>query len=190
MAEWTKKHEVIRHYDSSASIYNAQYAEEQNAKMKVALSSTSLNKDSIILDAGCGTGLLFKHIEQTAKLIVGLDISLKILKKAKNHVKQLPKVVVIRADADFLPFQNNVFDATFAITLLQNMPDPLVTLHELKRTSKNHAPIIATGLKKKFSPQTFTKLLRKAELTVSTMKTNSRINGIIAICRKAGGDNT
>jgi demethylmenaquinone methyltransferase/2-methoxy-6-polyprenyl-1,4-benzoquinol methylase len=190
MAEWTKKREVIHHYDFSAPVYDAQYAEEQNAKMKVALNSTNINKDSIVLDAGCGTGLLFKHIEQTAKLIVGLDISLKILKKAKKHVKQLPKVAVIRADADFIPFQNNIFDTTFAITLLQNMSDPLVTLNELKRVSKNHATLIITGLKKEFSKETFMKLLRKVRLNVSAMKTNSQINGIIVICRKTERDNT
>jgi malonyl-CoA O-methyltransferase len=189
MAEWTKKREVIRHYDSSASVYDAQYAEEQNAKMEAALNSTSLNKDSFVLDAGCGTGLLLKHIEKSAKLIVDLDISLKILKKAKKRVKQLPKVAVIRADADSIPFQNNVFDATFAITLLQNMPDPLVTLHEMKRVSKDQATIVITGLKKKFSQEAFVKLLHKAGLYVSIMKMNSQMNDTVAICRKAGGEN-
>jgi len=188
MAEWTKKREVMRHYDNSASVYDTQYAEEQNAKMEAALNSTNLNKNSRVLDAGCGTGLLLKHIK-SAKLIVNLDISSKILKKAKKSVKQHPKVAVIRADADSTPFQNNVFDATFAITLLQNMPDPLVTLHEMKRVSKDHATIVITGLKKKFSQEAFVKLLHKAGLHVSIMKTNSQIKGTIAICRKAGGEN-
>lgn len=189
MTEWTKKREVMRHYDFSASVYDTQYAEEQNEKMEAALNSISLNKDSFVLDAGCGTGLLFKHIEKAAKLIVDLDVSLKILKKAKKRVKQLSKVAVIRADADFLPFKNNVFDATFAITLLQNMPDPLVTLDEMKRVSKDHATIVVTGLKKKFSQEAFVKLLHKAGLHVSIMKTNSQINGTIAICRKIGEEN-
>jgi ubiquinone/menaquinone biosynthesis C-methylase UbiE len=189
MAEWTKKRDVMRHYDNSASVYDTQYAEEQNAKMEAALNSTNLNKNSLVLDAGCGTGLLLKHIK-SAKLIVDLDISSKILKKAKKSVKQHPKVAVIRADADSTPFQNNVFDATFAITLLQNMPDPLVTLHEMKRVSKDHATIVITGLKKKFPQEAFVKLLHKAGLNVSTMKMNSQINGTIAICRKGGGENT
>jgi ubiquinone/menaquinone biosynthesis C-methylase UbiE len=188
MAEWTKKREVMRHYDFSASVYDTQYAEEQNAKMEAALDSISLSKDSFVLDAGCGTGLLLKHIK-SAKLIVDLDISLKILRKAKKRVKQLSNVAVIRADADFLPFQNNVFDATFAITLLQNMLDPLVTLHEMKRVSKDHATIVITGLKKKFSQEAFVKLLHKARLYISIMKTNSQINGTIAICRKTGVEN-
>ena len=189
MTEWTKKREVMRHYDFSASVYDAQYAEEQNAKMKAMLNSIGLNKDSFVLDAGCGTGLLLKHIEKSANLIVDLDISLKILKKAKKCAKQLSKVEVIRADADFLPFQNNVFDATFAITLLQNMPDPLVTLHEMKRVSKEYATIIITGLKKKFSQKIFVKLLYKAGLHVSVMKTNSQMNETVATCRKIGKEN-
>jgi len=190
MTEWNKKRKVMHHYDSSASIYDAQYAEEQNAKIETALNNTSLNKDSLVLDAGCGTGLLFKHIEKSVKLIVDLDISLKILKKTKKRVKQHPKVAVIRADADSTPFQNNVFDATFAITLLQNMSNPLATLHEMKRISKDHAIIVITGLKKKFSQKAFVKLLHKAGLNVSIMKTDSQIKGTIAICRKAGEENT
>ncbi len=188
MTELTKKHEAMHHYDSSASVYDAQYAEEQNAKMEAALNSININKDSFVLDAGCGTGLLLKYIK-SAKLIVALDISLKILKKAKKRMKQLPKAAVIRADADFMPFQKNVFDATFAITLLQNMPDPLVTLHEIKRVSKDQATIVITGLKKKFSQETFVKLLLKAGLHLAIMRTNSQINETIAICRKAGGEN-
>ena len=189
MTEWTKKREVIRNYDHSASVYDNQYAEEQNAKIEAALNGISLSKYSYVLDAGCGTGLLFKHIEKSAKLIVDLDVSLKILKKAKKRVNQLSKVVVLRADADFLPFQNNVFDVAFAITLLQNMPDPLVTLAEIKRVSKENATIVITGLKKKFSQEVFVKLLCKAGLHVSVMKMNSQINGAIAICTKIGGEN-
>jgi hypothetical protein len=69
------------------------------------------------------------------------------------------------------------------------MLDPLVTLHEMKRVSKDHATIVITGLKKKFSQEAFVKLLHKARLYISIMKTNSQINGTIAICRKTGGEN-
>jgi hypothetical protein len=69
------------------------------------------------------------------------------------------------------------------------MPDPLVTLHEMKRVSKDPETIVVTGLKKKFSQEAFVKLLHKTGLHVSIMKTNSQINGTIATCRKIGGEN-
>jgi ubiquinone/menaquinone biosynthesis C-methylase UbiE len=184
MAEWNKKREVMHHYNSSAPVYDAQYGEEQDAKMKAALSSTNLKKDSLVLDAGCGTGLLFKRVGRSVKLLVGLDMSPRILKEAKKRAEQLPAAAVVRADADFIPFQNNVFDATFAITLLQNVPDPLVTLREVKRVSKDRAFIVTTGLKKNFSREAFVGLLRKAGLGVSVIESGGELKGHVAVCRK------
>lgn len=184
MAEWNKKREVMRHYNSLVPVYDAQYGEEQDAKMKVALSSINLKKDSLVLDAGCGTGLLFKNVGRSVKLLVGLDISSRILKEARKRVKQLPTIAVVRADADFAPFQNDVFDATFAITLLQNVPDPLVTLREMKRVSKDRAFIVITGLKKEFSREAFVKLLQRAGLEVSVIESGGELKGHVAVCRK------
>jgi ubiquinone/menaquinone biosynthesis C-methylase UbiE len=184
MAAWDKKHEVMRHYNSLAPVYDAQYSEEQDTKMKAALSSTNLEKDILVLDAGCGTGMLFKHVERSAKLLIGLDVSPRILKEAKKRVKQLPTTAVVRADADFTPFQDNVFDATFAITLLQNVPDPLVTLREMKRVSKDRAFIVITGLKKEFSREAFVKLLQRAGLEVSVIESGGELKGHVAVCWK------
>lgn len=186
MAEWNKKREVMHHYNSLTPVYDAQYGEEQDAKMKAALSSINLKKDSLVLDAGCGTGLLFKHVGRSVKLLVGLDTSPRILKEAKKHAKQLPTTTVVRADADFTPFQNDVFDATFAITLLQNVPDPLVTLREMKRVSKDRAFIVTTGLKKEFSREAFVKLLQRAGLEVSVIESGGELKGHVAVCRKVG----
>jgi len=184
MAEWNKKREVMRHYNSLVPVYDAQYGEEQDAKMKAALSSTNLKKDSLVLDVGCGTGLLFKHVGRSVKLLVGLDMSSRILKEARKRVKQLPTIAVVRADADFAPFQNDVFDATFAITLLQNVPDPLVTLREMKRVSKDRAFFVISGLKKRFSRESFVKLLQRAGLEVSVMESSGELKGHVAVCWK------
>ena len=75
MSEWKKKREVMLHYDQTAASYEAQYAEEQDAKMEAALSGVYLKENSLILDVGCGTGLLFPHIADKARLLVGIDTS-------------------------------------------------------------------------------------------------------------------
>jgi len=184
MAEWNKKREVMHHYDSLAPVYDAQYSEEQDAKMKAALNRIKLKENSLILDVGCGTGLLFKHVRTSVKLLVGLDLSPRILKEAKKLVKNFPTTAVIRADADFTPVQSDVFDATFAITLLQNMPDPLATLLEMKRVSKDHAFVVVTGLKKEFSREAFVKLLQRAELETLVIESGDELKGHVAVCRK------
>ncbi len=173
----------MHHYDQLATVYNAQYSEEQKAKIEAAVKNTELNQNEIILDVGCGTGLLFQHVAKSAKFIVGIDVSSKTLEKTKRNTRPLPNTTIIRADADYTPFKNQIFDQVFAITLLQNMPDPLQTLREIKRVSKNQSTIIITGLKKKFTQEHFTRLLKKAELKISTLKTNLQLKGHLAICK-------
>ena len=184
MAEWKKKRQTMRHYDQSAKVYDTQYSEEQEAKMKAALNCLKLRSNSVVLDAGCGTGLLFPHIAKRVKEVVGLDFSSRILQEAKRRTKQLSNTALLRADADQTPFQNQTFDAVFAVTLLQNTSNPLYTLEEIKRVSKTQAVLVATGLKKEFTQRSFTKLLRQAKLNIKVLKTNGELKGYVAICTK------
>jgi len=184
MQEWNKKRKAMRHYDQLAPLYDAQYAEEQKAKIENVLNNTKPEENELVLDLGCGTGLLFQNVANSTKLLAGVDTSSKILREAKKRAKQLPNTAILRADADYTPFQNQIFDHVFAITLLQNMPNPLKTLREIKRVSKYQSVIIVTGLKKKFSKKRFMNLLNEAGLKVSTLKTNSQLKGHIAICQK------
>jgi ubiquinone/menaquinone biosynthesis C-methylase UbiE len=183
MANWNKKRKVMQHYDNIATVYDTQYAEEQETKIKAVLDEISFQPDNIILDVGCGTGLLFKHIKNSAKLLVGLDISLSLLKRAKTQTKQYQNTTIIRADADHTPFKNKTFHTIFAITLLQNIPNPAETLREIKRISKDNGIIAVTALKKRFTEKTFTQLLENAELTIFTLKTDSKLKDYTATCK-------
>jgi demethylmenaquinone methyltransferase/2-methoxy-6-polyprenyl-1,4-benzoquinol methylase len=187
MSEWDEKREVMRRYDHSASVYDIQYGEEQEAKIEAALNSFKLEKGCLVLDAGCGTGLLFPHIAKNTNLLVGLDFSRNILKQARKRSRRHPNVALLRADADFLPFRNETFNVVFAITLFQNMPNPLRALYEINRVANSHAVIIATGLKKEFSKDEFTRLLRKAKLRISAIKVNGQLKGYVATCTAKKG---
>ncbi|MCK4320667.1 methyltransferase domain-containing protein [Candidatus Bathyarchaeota archaeon] len=183
MANWNKKRKVMQHYDNIATVYDTQYAEEQEAKIKAVLDEINLQPDNTILDIGCGTGILFKHIKNSAKLLIGLDTSLGLLKRAETQAKQYCNIVVIRAEADHTPFKNKTFHTIFAITLLQNMPNPAATLREIKRISKDNATIAVTALKKGFTKKTFTQLLENAELTLFTLKTDNKLKDYTTTCK-------
>jgi len=187
MREWSKKLEIMRKYDHSAKVYDAQYAEEQNAKIKAALSHLNLREDSLILDVGCGAGLLFEHLGDSVKLLVGLDLSSGILKEAKKRAKRFLRTALIRADADLTPFPNEIFDAVFAITLLQNMPNPPLTIQEMARVAQASAIIVVTGLKKAYSQDAFRGLLEKAGLEAQIMETDEQLRGYVALCKKRMG---
>jgi len=174
----------MRHYNQSAKVYDAQYYEEQETKIKAALAELNLTKENLILDAGCGTGLLFPHIAEKVKLVVGVDISARILKEAKKRMKEYLNTAVIIADTDYTPFPNDTFDAAFAITLLQNTPKPHQTLNEMKRVTKQNTIIVVTGLRKTFSRKEFTRLLREAELKIKVLRLDENFKEYVAACTK------
>jgi ubiquinone/menaquinone biosynthesis C-methylase UbiE len=167
----------------TTQMYDMRYAEEQIAKIDAALESVDVKRHSVVLDVGCGTGLLFDHVAEKAETVVGLDISRKSLLHAKNRSQKFANVDLIWADADNLPFGDAVFSHVFALTLIQNMPNPVKTLREIKSVTRNDAVIVVTGLKKKFSLEDFLKLLRRTGLGIIEVK-NENLKCYVAICSK------
>jgi ubiquinone/menaquinone biosynthesis C-methylase UbiE len=182
--EWSQKRKVMRRYDLTAQLYEMRYAEEQEAKYKAALENLNIAYDSLVLDAGCGVGLLFSHVAAEAGAVAGVDISKKLLLQAKVRAKNFRNVHLVQADADHLPFRNGSFNVVFAFTVLQNMPKPLKTLNEIKRTSKHDASIAVTGLKKAFPKDAFKELLQNAGLSVVSLKDEDALKCYVAISFK------
>jgi 2-polyprenyl-6-hydroxyphenyl methylase/3-demethylubiquinone-9 3-methyltransferase len=182
--QWKQKRSAIRHYDLTAETYDQQYMEEQNTKIAIALEALPrpMDKNAVVLDAGCGTGLLFPHITRKAKQIMGVDISASLLKEAKTKAKA--NIALIRADADFLPFKAETFTNTFAFTLVQNTPNPQGTIEEIERAAQPDATIVITGLKKHFTLSAFVKLLENVRLEILTLKTDKELKDFVAVCQK------
>lgn len=181
MNGWAKKRQVMRRYDVTADIYDMRYAEEQAAKIETALKHVEINGKSNTLDIGCGTGLLFSYIAAEAETVVGLDVSRKSLLVAKNRAKSFQNVSLVLADADNIPIRENVFSHAFAFTLVQNMPNPVRTLNEIKRVAKDDAVWVLTGLKRVFSKEAFNALLQKAGLSVSAFEDQENLKCYVAV---------
>jgi ubiquinone/menaquinone biosynthesis C-methylase UbiE len=178
--KWDRKRRIIRRYDLTAQMYDARYSEEQEAKYKVAMEGLHVSSSSLILDVGCGTGLFFNYVAEKAKMVVGLDISSKLLAKAKERSRNLCNVHLVRGDADHLPFKKHSFSVVSAFTLLQNTPNPLITLKEIKRTAMSNGFVVVTGLKKAFSLTTFTQLIRKAGLSLISIRDDDFLKCYVA----------
>jgi len=178
------KRETARKYDALADAYDRLYGEEQEAKIRAALKSINFDQSDIVLDVGCGTGILFHHLEERIHFLVGVDISARLLRKAQYKSGRSQKISLVRADADRLPFLNEIFDKIFAVTVLQNMPDAKVTLHEIKGILKKDGALVVTGLKKSFTKERLRWLLREADLELTDFEENGHLLGYIAICRR------
>ena len=170
----------MRRYDLTAEMYDERYGEEQTANYKIALENLKVDKDAV-LDVGCGSGLFFKHIEQQANLVVGVDISRKSLLHAKKQSCLFQNIFLILADADYLPFEDSFFDAVFAFTVLQNVPNPIETLREVKRVAKQKSNAVMTGLKKTFTFDKFVAALEAAGFRIVFFADYENLNCYVAV---------
>jgi ubiquinone/menaquinone biosynthesis C-methylase UbiE len=81
-----------------------------------------------ILDIGCGTGLITRHLD--CKLVVGLDINQWAIERAKPRS---PGVEFIVADAENLPLRSSVFNTVICTQTLEHLPKPQNAVSEIFR---------------------------------------------------------
>ena len=180
MNNWKKKRSVMRRYNLTAAMYESRYQEEQEVKYGAALEKLDLRHISVALDAGCGTGIFFRKVACMAEAIVGVDISRNLLRLALKRAKEYGNVSLVLADADNLPFQENVFDVVFVFTVLQNMPEPIETLRHLQFSAKTDAYFVVTGLKATISVNDFEIILREGGLRIVTLQDKEAVKCYVA----------
>ena len=186
MSGWAKKRRLMKRYDLTASLYDLRYADEQKAKIEAALCSVKRKWFGLVLDVGCGTGILFDYVTDRSKMIVGLDLSKKTLLEAKARMfkKNMNNAHLVQADADNMPFGDGVFDQVLAVTVLQNAPDPGGMLREIRRVAKDEAIFVLTGLKSIFSKRRFEQVLKKVGLKVEKLEEDD-LKCYVTICRNS-----
>ena len=170
----------MQNYDVTSEMYEERYAEKQQRKYKKALEQVDVS-GKVLLDVGCGSGLFFREVAKDAKMAVGVDISRKLLFKAKEKVRTFPNAFVLQADADHMPFKKGCFNQVFSFTVLQNMPKPNETLEEFKRVVKPVGRVVVTGLKKAFPLEKFMDILEKSGLQATAFVDDEDVNCYVAV---------
>lgn len=97
------------------------------------------DKSAVILDAGCGTGMIFSHLEQFGT-VVGVDLS----KEALKFCRERRLRPLIHGDLTALPFEDESFDLIVALDILEHIPDDTAALREFYRALKKGGIIIFT----------------------------------------------
>jgi len=164
-----KKKKIIGNYNSSAPFYDKRYRLIQEEKYLKTLDNFFI-KGKKILDAGCGTGLLFEFILKSGVIqnelrchYVAIDISLKMLTEFKSKLlklKEKPKVSLILSDIENLPFRDNSFNLIFSFTSFQNLPSYIEGFHEICRVSLEGGDLKFSILRKKLELPTLISILK------------------------------
>ncbi len=96
------------------------------------------NDCQIILDAGCGTGVMSNELAKLGK-VIGVDTSEEALKFYKSR-----GLNGMLSDIKELPFPDKCFDFVIASDVLEHVSDDFAALNELKRVLKDDGYIIVT----------------------------------------------
>lgn len=128
-----EKLELMRDYNATAHLYDDRYGQEQILKISFLLGRVRPKRHDVLLDIGCGTGLLFEFVD--CKLIVGIDLSINMLKEAKRRRREYIELVL--GDAEFLPIKSEVVDVVISVTVLQLLRDNNTFMSEVFRCLKS-----------------------------------------------------
>jgi len=155
------KKEIIDNYDTTARIYDMQYRYEQLLKISFTLKRVMHKAGDTVIDAGCGTGMLFEHLDRCG-LLVGVDPSMNMLREAKKKTKKGGNTELVLGDVEALPFRGGSCDVVFCISVLQLMDDPRRGLEEILRVLKSKGSFAVTLIRKAKFAQDLDKFVKGA----------------------------
>ena len=111
----------------------------------------SLDRDSRVLDLGCGYGRFSIEISKNLGFygkVFSLDISYDALNRLKNKIeeKNIKNIELHRADIEKLPFPDNYFDAAFLNLTLGQIPNKLKAVSEIYRVLKKDGHLYVSDM--------------------------------------------
>ena len=91
--------------------YWAEIADESQTQRQIHFLKKQLNREACVLDVACGTGRHTIALSKARFDVVGLDISLNLLRIAKTRGAS----ALVRSDMRFLPFKSGAFAAAVSM---------------------------------------------------------------------------
>jgi len=134
---------VAAAYDRWAPIYDLVFGKVFRRGRALAIEAAD-RVGGRVLEVGCGTGISFPDYSRRCTLY-GIDISEKILAKARARAAQLPNVEAVEVmDAERLRLPDNSFDVVVAQYVITAVPDPERALDEFARVVRPGGEIVIT----------------------------------------------
>lgn len=158
----------MEYYNIISNGYDELYKEEQLNKLSIIKNNIKINKDTKMLDVGCGTGIS----SDFECFVVGVDPSVSLLKLNKNTEK-------IIGMAEELPFKKSSFDFIVSVTSLHNFKNIKKSIDEMERVGKERFIFSVLRKSRKFNP--IKKLIEK---NFKIEKVVEEEKDVIFLCQK------
>jgi SAM-dependent methyltransferase len=133
-------------FDLIADSYDSWYAGRRGAmydrleKKAIIRYIPTHAKGEKLLEVGCGTGHWSRFFSENGFEVTGVDVSRQMIDIAKS--KNISDASFQVADGHSLPFANETFDITAAVTTLEFVCDAEVVLREMVRCTRKSGRIL------------------------------------------------
>ena len=161
------------HYKNWASKYDNDlidwgYAYPTQVK-KILESNIKIKRNSKILDAGCGTGLVAETLnDMKFNNIIGLDYSVDMLKIAKS--KKIYKKLIQESLSKKTTLRSNQFDVVLCTGVLTSGHVGAKAINELIRVTKNRGYLILSIAESIYEKLGFKNEIEKNNFQISKVK--------------------
>ena len=100
-----------------------------------------INKDSIVLDMGCGSGRWSKYLASKVKFIEAIDPSDAII-SATQLLSNFNNVRTTHTSSDLIPFNDESFDFVFSLGVLHHIPNTQQALCDIVKKVKINGHVL------------------------------------------------
>jgi ubiquinone/menaquinone biosynthesis C-methylase UbiE len=103
--------------------------------------SSDMQARALVLDLGCGTGLITKALQPIGERVIATDINRWALMKCRERAS----VGVVQADVDYIPLRDESVDLAVATEVLEHLEDPCKALKEIFRVLRADGHFIGSA---------------------------------------------
>ena len=143
-------------FDAVADTYDQWYETAEGAmydrleKKAVSRYLRQNTQGKKLLEVGCGTGHWGRFFSDCGFAVTGIDVSEPMIKIAQS--KNIPNASFQIADGHSLPFKDNSFDVTAAITTLEFAGNAELVLQEMVRCTRKPSGELLIGVLNALAP--------------------------------------